>query len=177
VIFPFVCSHGLKSRRKIGREKVKMKAATLVLILALGLAKEAFSIDDLAKGFDVQTCPKNMVFTECLSACPKVCGQPEPEICVRLCAGRGCECPPHRPWFHPRKKKCFKSEDQCPRKPECPKNQSFFMCEPGCRKLCNGERICVMLFSCNPGCFCRPDQFIGPDGSCFDTMDECPAST
>uniref|UniRef100_A0A0K0DZT4 TIL domain-containing protein n=1 Tax=Strongyloides stercoralis TaxID=6248 RepID=A0A0K0DZT4_STRER len=41
-----------------------------------------------------QTCPANMVFTTCLSACPARCSDDptKPKICTLNCLGQGCEC-------------------------------------------------------------------------------------
>ena len=56
------------------------------------------------------TCPGDLVYDRCHSACPRQCNMTEPGICAPVC-NPGCECP-HG---------LYRSEDRCYEKEDCPK--------------------------------------------------------
>merc|ERR1712079_473561 len=41
----------------------------------------------------VTSCPQNQELTLCGTACPKICGQPEAEMCIEMCLTNVCQCP------------------------------------------------------------------------------------
>ena len=56
------------------------------------------------------TCPGDLVYDRCHSACPRQCNMTEPGICAPVC-NPGCECP-HG---------LYRNEDRCYEKQDCPK--------------------------------------------------------
>jgi len=57
-------------------------------------------------------CPGDQKRTECGTACPKICGEPEPFICTLQCLVGVCQCA-YDEWFHEESGKCFKTEAEC----------------------------------------------------------------
>ncbi|XP_070382988.1 tenascin-X-like isoform X2 [Dermacentor albipictus] len=92
-------------------------------------------------------------FNGCSSACPLVCGKPEPQICTRQCVV-GCACAPGYvldPWG---KRPCV-TVAGCP--PKCPRYSSFQLCKSNCAPTCNGPRQDICAMTCNNGeCVCWP---------------------
>uniref|UniRef100_A0A131YPA9 TIL domain containing protein n=1 Tax=Rhipicephalus appendiculatus TaxID=34631 RepID=A0A131YPA9_RHIAP len=92
-------------------------------------------------------------FNACSTACPLVCGKPEPQSCARQCEV-GCACTPGYildPWG---KMPCIPAAT-CP--PKCPRYSSFQLCTSNCEPKCDGptQNICVMTCD-NGACVCWP---------------------
>ena len=54
-------------------------------------------------------CPGDLVYSNCHSACPLHCNEPEPEKCITLCVP-GCGCPSG----------LYRDGDRCYKKDDCP---------------------------------------------------------
>lgn len=63
----------------------------------------------------VLSCPKNQELTNCGTACPKICGQLEPRVCIELCLTNVCQCPGGL-WLDSTTGICVEQRN-CPRKP------------------------------------------------------------
>ncbi|CEF61712.1 Trypsin Inhibitor-like, cysteine rich domain-containing protein, partial [Strongyloides ratti] len=123
------------------------------------------------------SCPANMVYTTCRSACPPRCaienGVPQP--CVYKCLSPGCEC--RAPFAFNDKGECIPRRE-CPIIPKCPKNMFYSTCTSSCPPRCsiaNGKpQPCV--FKCNaPGCECLPPFALNDEGECI-PRSKCPVT-
>ena len=54
-------------------------------------------------------CPGDLVYSNCHSACPLHCNEPEPEKCITVCVA-GCDCPSG----------LYRDRDRCYKKDDCP---------------------------------------------------------
>merc|ERR1719230_1917500 len=77
-------------------------------------------------------CPPTQEWQECGTACPRVCGEPEPFICTMNCV-IGCQCPPGT--WQTKQGTCVEDESQCESN-ECPFNQEYQECGTPCPLMC-----------------------------------------
>jgi len=55
-------------------------------------------------------CPHNQEYTDCGTACPKICGKEVPNFCTYQCVV-GCQCPSG--WWQKEDGSCVENEDEC----------------------------------------------------------------
>jgi len=59
----------------------------------------------------VGRCPYNQEYTNCGTACPKICGEPEPEFCTEQCIMDVCQCP--WGWWQKSDGSCVQQQWEC----------------------------------------------------------------
>uniref|UniRef100_A0A0N5A6N4 TIL domain-containing protein n=1 Tax=Parastrongyloides trichosuri TaxID=131310 RepID=A0A0N5A6N4_PARTI len=119
-------------------------------------------------------CPENTVFTECGSACPPKCSEPEDVLkpCPLSCKVNICEC--RAPFAWNDQGECVRRE-QCPSttpvlppsEKVCPKNMVWTDCKSKCVNRCGEKPPQFCKLSCDgEGCQCPHPFYLTPDGKC-----------
>ena len=117
---------------------------------------------------DDRTCPNDMVFSTCASACPRTCKNRR-SACTRQCVRR-CHCPASAPIQH--RGKCI-TLDRCPGKQRCSGDMVFDTCASACPRTC-AEPNPICTLQCVAKCTCPDDTPIqgSEKGSCI-SLDQC----
>ena len=134
------------------------------------------------------------MFTQCGSACPPTCSQPNP-ICTRQCVP-GCRCPPGT-LLNERRQRCVSSVSECMRgTSESNKNtlnfsnlnhlsltntgrcsiqgQVFTRCGSACPPTCDKPGPSICNRACIPGCQCPRDTILDERRQrCISSISQC----
>lgn len=114
------------------------------------------------------TCPGELEYTQCGTACPSVCGEPDQEVCSEQCV-RGCQCPEDT--SRTKDDKCV-PKSECPSTQECEGDLKYNSCGTACENICGKQKqeMCIML--CVEGCQCpqgkKSQLFKTEDNKCVE---------
>mmetsp|Transcript_22860 Transcript_22860/g.90652 ORF Transcript_22860/g.90652 Transcript_22860/m.90652 type:complete len:444 (+) Transcript_22860:207-1538(+) len=101
-----------------------------------------------------QNCTGDLVWSDCHTFCPNICGEPEPDGCVAACF-EGCACPDDSWRKNADEDICYETADECPLGADhdehgCSASAGYTWCE--------ARRACVRLWERPCDCETRYDE-------------------
>ncbi|XP_064489939.1 serine protease inhibitor swm-1-like [Ornithodoros turicata] len=107
-------------------------------------------------------------YQECGTACPLICGEPVPEVCILLCVA-GCFCLPG--YIRSSKDGPCVPIDTCP--PKCGPHAHFRRCASNCPAVCGKKPVACTQVCLQAGCDCDEGYILSPDRSRCISDEEC----
>jgi len=127
--------------------------------------------DELILSPVIEECQHGQEFMTCGTACPRMCGKPQPFICTMQCV-IGCQCP--LDMWQKEDGSCVGTAAECyDDDEECPHNQEFNNCGTTCPKICGQPEPFLCTMQCEVGCQCPWGWWQKEDGTCVEHKEEC----